>query len=108
MTSNSKYLVAALALAASSLSFAGTGIDIDQPAPQAQGKALTRAQVRAELAEAQRTGDIIYGVNGEKLNELYPERYPVRPAAPARSRAEVREEVIHARHNGEMPSGETA
>jgi hypothetical protein len=40
----------------------------------AQGK--TRAQVRAELAEAQRTGDIVANnETGEKLNELYPQRY---------------------------------
>ena len=36
----------------------------------------TRAQVRAELIEAQRTGDIV--ANGElglKLKEMYPARY---------------------------------
>jgi hypothetical protein len=108
MTSNSKYLIAALALAASNLSFAGTGIDAGQPTAQVQDQARTRAQVRAELAEAQRTGDIVYGPNGEKLNEIYPERYPVQSAAPARSRAEVRQELLQAKHHGDMPSGETA
>ena len=36
----------------------------------------TREQVKAELAEATRTGDIIApGESGLKLNELYPQRY---------------------------------
>ena len=40
-------------------------------------QAKTREQVKAELAEAQRTGDIIAdGESGKKLNELYPSRYP--------------------------------
>ncbi len=36
----------------------------------------TRDQVRAELFEAQRTGDIVAnGEVGAKLNELFPSRY---------------------------------
>ena len=49
----------------------------------AQGSAITfsktRAQVIAELEEAQRTGDIVAlgsNSNGQKLNELYPNSYP--------------------------------
>ncbi|OYU42617.1 MAG: hypothetical protein CFE44_23000 [Burkholderiales bacterium PBB4] len=47
----------------------------------------TRAEVRAELAEAQRTGDlqadnllslVVTGVPGNKLNVLYPSHYPVK------------------------------
>lgn len=38
---------------------------------------LTREHVKAELAEAMRTGDIFaYGDRSLKLNELYPHRYP--------------------------------
>ena len=46
--------------------------DQDSSAPK------TRAQVQAELLEAQRTGNIIaLGHNsGKMLNELYPDRYP--------------------------------
>ncbi|HEY5580195.1 MAG TPA: DUF4148 domain-containing protein [Rhodoferax sp.] len=37
---------------------------------------VTREQVKAELAEAVRTGDIMAGEeSGLKLNELYPNRY---------------------------------
>lgn len=50
----------------------------------------TRAEVRTELAEAQRTGDIqadsllslvVTGVPGQKLNALYPDQYPVKARA---------------------------
>lgn len=45
-----------------------------QAVETAQGK--TRAQVKAELAEALRTGDIVAGgESGQKLNELFPGRY---------------------------------
>src|SRR5690606_8555905 len=37
---------------------------------------LTRAQVKAELAEAQRTGDIMDYTTGQKLNQLFPSAYP--------------------------------
>ena len=39
----------------------------------------TREQVKAELAEAIRTGDIMAGGESNlKLNEVYPNRYPIR------------------------------
>ena len=42
----------------------------------AQASTVTRAEVKAELAEAIRTGDIVAeGDSGKKLNELYPNRY---------------------------------
>jgi hypothetical protein len=37
---------------------------------------LTRAQVQAELSEAQRTGNLIDFETGQKLNELFPSAYP--------------------------------
>lgn len=36
----------------------------------------TRAQVKAELNEAIRTGSLVYGEHGETLRDLYPHRYP--------------------------------
>jgi hypothetical protein len=54
---------------------------------QASAGGKTRAQVRAELAEAQRTGDIVASRDvgnsefvsgaGRKLNELFPNNYPL-------------------------------
>ena len=66
----------------------------------------TRAEVLAELAEAQRTGDIVANVgnsnSGKKLNELYPERYPAKPAVQGKTRAQVLAELAEAQHNGEL------
>jgi hypothetical protein len=65
------------------------------PKPVMAGK--TRAEVKAELAEAVRTGDII--VNGEtglKANELSPGAYPMQargrklPTQAATAQSEVR------------------
>lgn len=48
---------------------------------------LTREQVRAELEQAQRSGDIVaYGDRGLKLNELHPEKYPTKPASQGKTR----------------------
>lgn len=41
---------------------------------------LTREQVKAELAEAQRTGDIREVLTGKKLNEIFPSAFPKSPA----------------------------
>ena len=58
----------------------------------AAAPAKTRAEVRTELAEAQRTGDIpadnlaslVYaGVPGQKLKDVYPTQYPVKARAGA-------------------------
>ncbi|OHC71972.1 MAG: hypothetical protein A3H24_03795 [Rhodoferax sp. RIFCSPLOWO2_12_FULL_60_11] len=48
---------------------------------------VTREQVKAELAEAIRTGDMpAHGEESRKLNELYPHLYPAKQAqaSPAR------------------------
>jgi hypothetical protein len=58
----------------------------------AAAPAKTRAEVRTELAEAQRTGDIpadnleslVYaGVPGQKLKDVHPTQYPVKARASA-------------------------
>jgi hypothetical protein len=69
---------------------------------QAQSE-KTREQVKAELAEAIRTGDVLAnGESGLKLNELYPQRYPRAPAAVAATRAKVKSELAEAIRTGEM------
>ena len=63
-----KLILSILALAAAPVFAANT---TDASAPK------TREQVKAELEEAIRTGDILApGNSGRKLNELYPSRYP--------------------------------
>jgi len=67
----------------------------------------TREQVKAELKEAIRTGDVFAaGDSGLKLNELYPERYP-RAVAQTKTRAEVKGELMAAMRDGTLvPAGE--
>lgn len=63
----------------------------------------TRAQVRAELAEAQRTGDIVAnGDSGKKLNELYPSQYPVKAVEAGKTREQVLAELAQAQRSGEF------
>ena len=58
----------------------------------AAAPAKTRTEVRTELAEAQRTGDMVAdnllslvytGVPGQKLKDVYPTQYPVKARAAA-------------------------
>jgi Tat protein secretion system quality control protein TatD with DNase activity len=62
----------------------------------------TREQVKAELKEAIRTGDVLAGGDtGLKMNELYPQRYP-HVAAETKTRAEVQAELAAAMRDGTM------
>ena len=69
--------------------------------------AKTRAQVQAELQEAQRTGDIVEGETSQKLNQLYPNRYPAKAVAQGKTRAEVNAELAEAQHTGDIVDGGT-
>lgn len=63
----------------------------------------TREQVRAELREAIRSGDVFAGGDsGLKLNELYPERYPRAAPVATRTRLEVQAELAEAIRSGAM------
>ncbi|MDP1685855.1 DUF4148 domain-containing protein [Hydrogenophaga sp.] len=62
----------------------------------AQGK--TRAEVKAELAEAIRNGDLIAdGQTGARFKDLNPSRYPAEATFQAKSRDDVRAELVNAR-----------
>ena len=63
---------------------------------------LTRAQVLADLAEAQRSGNIIEGEIGLPLNVLNPQQYPAQQQAAGATRAQVIAEFQRARANGEL------
>lgn len=68
-----------------------------------EGGPLTREQVRAELAEAIRTGDVIgNGLTGQKLNEIYPGRYPKQAIPPSKTREQVRAELTEAVRTGDI------
>ena len=66
---------------------------------------LTREQVKAELAEAIRTGDMpAYGEQILNLNELYPQRYPAKPVQASFTREQVKAELAEAIRTGDMPA----
>lgn len=98
-----KYATASIALAVAAL--------LTGHAQAADNVGKTRAQVRAELAEAQRTGDIVaskdmgdeFGpANGRKLNELFPAAYPAKAATTGKTRAQVQAELAEAQRTGDI------
>jgi len=63
----------------------------------------TRDQVRKELAEAQRTGNIIgAGEASLTLRELHPQQYPPSPAATGMTREQVKARLADAIRNGDV------
>ena len=63
----------------------------------------TRSEVRAEFEAAQRSGDLLAaGELNQKLNELYPSRYPHQQAPVGKTRAQVRAELVDAQRNGDL------
>jgi hypothetical protein len=69
----------------------------------------TREQVRAELLEAQRNGDIMAdGETGKKLNEVFPNAYPAKATTGGLTREQVKAELIEAERRGDvMVDGES-
>lgn len=60
---------------------------------------VTRAQVKAELAEAIRTGNMLIDEGGQRLNEMYAQNYR-QPTVASKTRDEVRRELAEAMANG--------
>jgi hypothetical protein len=76
---------------------AGNAFAADASAPK------TRDQVRAELLEAQRTGNILaQGNSGKLLNELNPSQYPAKAVAQGLTRAQVVAELEEAQRTGNI------
>jgi Domain of unknown function (DUF4148) len=64
---------------------------------------LTREQVKAELAQAIRNGDMPVGGESDlKLHQLYPDRYPARPGVVGKTREQVRAELAEAIRTGNL------
>src|SRR5690606_31700699 len=68
---------------------------------------VTREQVKAELAEAIRTGNIVTGESSTKLNEQFPQLYPQQEDASSVTRAQVKAKLAQARRTGNMIVGES-
>jgi hypothetical protein len=96
-----KHIMNRKTLSALSLSLAalvaGNAFAADASAPK------TREQVRAELVQAQSTGDIqAQGNSGKLLNELYPDRYPAKAVAQSKTRDQVLAELEEAQRTGNI------
>lgn len=70
---------------------------------------ITREQVKAELAEAIRTGNIVgSGESGLTLREMFPQRYGAAPAKVSTlTRAQVLQELADAQRSGDIIDGES-
>jgi hypothetical protein len=67
----------------------------------------TRDQVRAELIEAVRTGNMpANDESGRMLNEVNPSQYPAQPMTQGNTRAEVLAELAEAVRTGNMPAND--
>lgn len=88
-----------------SSTIAGIVMALGALAAQTQAHAITRAQVRMELADAIRSGDIVTGESSLSRRELFPQRYPAVTAV-GKTRAQVQAELAEAIRNGDIASGE--
>ena len=68
---------------------------------------VTREQVRAEFAEAVRTGDIMSNKGGQKLNERFPARYAAQPVQSTLTREQVKAEFAEAQRSGNLEVGQS-
>jgi hypothetical protein len=67
----------------------------------------TREQVRTELMEAIRTGNMpANDDSGRMLNEVNPSAYPPKVVAPCKTREQVRAELAEAQRTGNMPAND--
>lgn len=88
--------ISAIALSFAALS-AGQAMAADASTP------ITRDEVKAELAEAVRTGDILAaGDTGLKMNELFPSNYPAKAAGQGNTRDQVKAELAEAVRTGDI------
>lgn len=67
---------------------------------------VTRAQVKAELAEAIRSGNVIIGEDGTLMNEAFPHNYSAQQASSV-TRAQVKAELAEAIRSGNMSASES-
>ncbi|MGE0348937.1 DUF4148 domain-containing protein [Hydrogenophaga sp.] len=70
----------------------------DAPVANVAAVGKTREQVKAELAEAIRNGELVAdGATGQTYNQLYPNRYPQPVLAQGKTREDVRAELVESR-----------
>lgn len=67
----------------------------------------TREQVKAELAKAVASGNIVVDENGDRLNQIKPQEYPAQQATPTVTRAQVQADLATAIRTGNIIAGES-
>lgn len=98
-------------ISAAVLAFAAIAAHAESPDPSGQfaiqiQSTKSRANVVAELKQAQRSGDIVAGGElGVTEYELNPGAYPARPVVAGKSREEVRAETLQAVRDGDIIVG---
>lgn len=85
-----------------SLSIALISATLLAPATLVHAEGKTREQVKAELAEAIRTGDIVNDEQGRSNYELAPHRYPARAQVAGLTRDQVKAELAEAIRTGSL------
>jgi hypothetical protein len=89
----------------SALTFAVLALSAGHVLAQDPGGAKTREQVRTELMEAIRTGNLpANDESGRMRNEVNPSAYPPKVEAPCKTREQVRAELDEAKRTGNMPA----
>lgn len=63
---------------------------------------VTRAQVKAELAEAIQNGSMVYDEYGRTYAEFFPHNYPSQQNTASKTREQVRAELAQAIENGNV------
>lgn len=71
------------------------------PAMATDNSTITRDQVKAELAQAVRTGNVITEQSGRFMKDIFPSRYPAQ-VQPSETRAQVKAELNEAIRTGNM------
>jgi len=70
-------------------------------------KPKTRAEVRKELEEAKKMGEIpANDETGLLLRDEFPQRYPPKATGPSLTREQVRKELEEAKRTGEIPAND--
>jgi Domain of unknown function (DUF4148) len=74
---------------------------------QTPAQPKTREQVKSELKEAIRTGEMpANDESGRHMHDVYPSRYPPQPVEPCKTREQVKAELAEAIRTGNMPAND--
>ena len=93
---------------ASAVAFAVATLFAGQAMAANNGSPVTREHVKAELAEAIRSGNVIIGESGERMNQVFPHNYPAQQVTSTVTRAQVQAELAEAIRLGNVTVGESS